>query len=111
MSSVRHDAIIVSICGDLQHSSIETAHEVATRMCANVSPIVGSTINGYHSFLVAPDGSKEGWPESREGDQGRAEFVHWLDAQQYEDGSSPYDWVEVRFADDGPASIVAESSQ
>lgn len=102
----RHDAIIVTCCDDV--ANIEEAHRVAVEICANVSPLTGSMINGYRSFLVAPDGSKEGWAESDQGDGERAKFIEWLESQRYEDGSSPYDWVEVRFANDGPAKIVAE---
>lgn len=65
-----------------------------------VSPILTSPVNGVRSFFVAPDGSKEGWDTSDIGDARRAEFVRWLEAQRYEDCSSPLNWVEVQYGDD-----------
>lgn len=34
-------------------------------------------INGLRSFLIVPDGSKEGWEESREGDNRRELWKIW----------------------------------
>lgn len=65
-----------------------------------VSPMVGPTINSTYSFLIAWDGSKEGWEPSDHGDAARAEFVAWLRDQAYEDGSSPLDWVEIQYGGD-----------
>jgi hypothetical protein len=47
-----------------------------------------------------PDGSKEGWDTSDEGDNARDEMVQWLRAQAYNDGSSPFSWVEVQYGDE-----------
>jgi hypothetical protein len=67
-------------------------------------------INGYWSFAVFPDGSKEGWEASTEGDTGRAAFIAWLDAQRYSDGSSPFNWVEVQYGDDEEITEVTAHS-
>lgn len=59
------------------------------------------TVNGYQTFVMFPDGSKGGWPESETGDLLRDEFVERLAKDDYEDGSSPWDWVEVGFGECG----------
>ncbi len=43
---------------------------------------VFADINGYLSFFVAPDGSKEGWSESQNGDEAREKLTLWLDAEK-----------------------------
>lgn len=52
------------------------------------------------SFLVAPDGSKEGWDESELGNERRRVFKNYLRKQVYEDGSSWLRWCEVQYGDD-----------
>jgi len=70
-----------------------------------VSEIVGPTANNTCSFFVAPDGSKEGWASSDEGDINRHLFIDYLRAvADYSrsgrgDGPCPLDWVEVRFGE------------
>jgi hypothetical protein len=78
---------------------------------SQISYMVKSRVNGYTSFLVSPDGSKEGWAESEEGDNRRATFIEWLRSKRYEDGSSPYSWAEVLYGDDDQqAAIVAHDA-
>lgn len=78
------------------------AHDIFGRheMSGLVSEIVNGVTNNERSFFVAWDGSKEGWEQSDEGDEARAEFVAWLRAQAYGDGSSPIDWVELQYGGD-----------
>ena len=108
MGYIRHHAIVVT---DHSHGEfIEAARDAATRFGLSVSDIVMSPNNRYRSFLVAPDGSKEGWEESDKADTARASLISWLEDQRYDDGSSPLDWVEVRFGgDDRGASIISHT--
>jgi hypothetical protein len=86
---------------------IAKAHKKASSIFPHVSKPVPHIVNGGASFLVPPDGSKEGWQESADGDARRAEFVEWLEKQRYDDGSTSLRWVEVMYADDEHrASIV-----
>ena len=104
MGYIRDHAIVVK-CDYGDH--IEKAHAEAVRIFApdiengGVAPtaITPEAVNGSRSFLVPPDGSKEGWPESDAGDARRAEFIAYLNGTKYEDGSSPLKWVEVRVSD------------
>jgi hypothetical protein len=65
-----------------------------------VTPIMTSPVNHYYTFFVPPDGSKEGWNDSYDGDENRAAFIKWLDQQRYEDGSTSLNWAEVQYGDD-----------
>ena len=109
MGYMVHHAIVVT---DRAYEDwIVTAHDVARRLFGEqVSEIVASPINGYRSFFIAPDGSKEGWPESDEGDIRRAAFREWLHACEYDDHSSPLVWVEVQYGDDDMETRVIDDS-
>ena len=104
MGYIAHRTIIVTsfdITWD-EPKLAETARKKAIEIFGEglVSDMVDSVINGYKSFFVAPDGSKEGWPESDEGDVKREEFKKWLREQAYDDGSNHYDWAEFRYGGD-----------
>jgi hypothetical protein len=112
MGYMRAHAIIVD---SWSHELIAAAHAEALRifqgasdnLIAPVTDLTPPNCNGYRSFMVAPDGSKEGWSISDRGDKARAEFKGWLRSKTYEDGSTSLRWVEVMFADDdGGAAII-----
>jgi hypothetical protein len=65
-----------------------------------VSDTVPALINSYSSFLVAPDGSKEGWVLSDLLDGVREKIKAILDEYKYKDNSTPVDWVEISFGED-----------
>lgn len=104
MGYMRHHSIIVT---SRDADSAASAHAEACRTFAVVSPLLLSEVNGYHSFFVPPDGSKEGWPDSDAGDARRSRFIAWLAA------SVGYlDWAEVQYGDEeGQTRIVADSDE
>ncbi len=114
MGYMRYHAIVVSASyptdDDQQHWA-EVAHDEAVRLGLNPSPIMFASVNDVRSFFCPPDGSKEGWPESDNGDESRNAFVLWLKAQEYEDGSSPVKWIEVQYGDDGGEQRATRYSQ
>lgn len=83
--------------------SAEDAHEAAIKIAqklgaCEVTNLTAESVNGYRSFMIAPDGSKAGWSDSAAGDQTRAEMVAWL----REHGRSGwFSWAVVRFGDEG----------
>jgi hypothetical protein len=97
MGYMRHHAIIGT---SFDVELLNQAHDKAAELGMSVTPIIGGATNGYYTFLVGPDGSKEGWRESDRGDAQRADFVLWLDAQRHKDDSSNLDWAEVQYGDD-----------
>lgn len=97
MGYMRHHAIIVS---SFMNERTQAAHAKAVELGMSVTNITPEVVNGYTSFLIGPDGSKEGWGASAEGDSQRAAMIEYLDAQRYDDDSSLLDWVVVQYGDD-----------
>jgi len=68
-----------------------------------VSPMMGPYTNCHVSFFIPPDGSKEGWDESKEGDARRSEFKDFIRK------SKLYcNWAEVVFGDDEQQNEVID---
>jgi len=103
---MQHHAIIVSNnWGDW----LDNAHQKAGELCEElVTPISPYTGDGYRSFAILPDGSKEGWDTSDKFEERRSLFLDYLRSLRYEDGSSPLDWVLVQFGDDELETKVLE---
>lgn len=99
MGYIRHNAIVVT--GDAYpdaDNKFKRVYEKAQYLFDNlVSNIIYSPINGYQSFFIAPDGSKEGWDLSDEYDQKRKEFADFIDSLAYDDGSNSIDFVDVGY--------------
>lgn len=73
MGYFAHDALIVTSFWD---DDIEAARDAAVdEFGEQVTPITPAAVNGYRSFLVPPDGSKEGWEASRDGDEKRDRLI------------------------------------
>lgn len=104
MGYMRRHAIVVT--GDALEESkdILAAHSKATEIFPWVSPVSPPATNGERSFFVPPDGSKEGWEESRKGDERRAKFLRWLRE------AGCVHWVEVCYAEDEPNTRVTRAS-
>jgi hypothetical protein len=104
MGYIRHDAIVVT---SWDEKLIAKAHEFAEKVGNNVTNIVGPLTNGYCTFTIVPDGSKEGWDTSYEGDESRERFLAWAEEQRYEDNSSSLSWVHISYgSDDWKAEVV-----
>lgn len=114
-----HHALIVS---SWNVEAMEKAHQVVAGILrdyvaahggpdiadasALLTPLAPYIVNGGASFAVLPDGSKEGWGDSDNGDSARDRIAEWLDAQAYDDGSNVYDWVELSFPGDDSRDAV-----
>lgn len=96
MGYIRHHAIVVT---STDESRIHAAHAKALELQMSVTSVAGPVVNGHLSFLVGPDGSKEGWEDSIDGDVRRRKYKEWLNAQRFDDDSTPYDWVEVSYGE------------
>ncbi|MCK5613130.1 hypothetical protein KAR91_65255 [Candidatus Pacearchaeota archaeon] len=97
MGYMKHHAIVVTSWND---ELLQEVHAKAMEIFDQVAPITPPVVNGYVSFLIAPDGSKEGWPDSHIGDYKRKEFIAWVDSKRYDDGDTAVEYVEVQFGDD-----------
>lgn len=95
MGTIHHHAIIVTSISECA----EEARQKAIEFGLTVTSLERSPHNAYSTFAVCPDGSKELWPESDEGDVRRANFIHWLKGQVCPDHTSMIDWVLVKFGE------------
>lgn len=93
MGHIRHDAIIVT---GWDSERVKRGRGMAELLGLPCSAVVKSHVNGYESFLIAPDGSKEGWLDSDRGDELRAKWCAWIKTQP----EIYLDWVHVRFGGD-----------
>jgi hypothetical protein len=100
--TIHHTISVTSRNADL----LREAHSFAVSTGARVSEIVPGHVNNVASFFVAPDGSKEGWNASDNGDKERAQIKDWLLAHTYSDGSTCLDWFEVEHPEDRAPRIV-----
>lgn len=107
MGIIAHHAIVVTA---LTKNDIKKAQKKAERIFGFKPEIQGPVINGYMSFFIGPDGSKEGWDASEEGNDRREGFVEWLNKQDYEDDSSPYEWVEIMYSGDLDTTKIVDSN-
>jgi hypothetical protein len=112
---IRHDMVLVSVDGyvfDRGWVRPELTAPDIDAFRASLPPefrrlLVGpvhSAINNYMHWVFLPDGSKEGWDTSEEGDRYREMFIALFADKHYPDGSSPYDVAitKVRFGGDEP---------
>lgn len=108
MGYIRHDAIVVTghAKGDAEFAAAK-AKELG--LC--VSEIVHGTTNGYVSFFIAPDGSKEGWEESEKHNVARIAWIEWAKTQGRADAIADeytpgrmrpcwFDWAHLSFGGD-----------
>lgn len=102
MGYMRHHAIIIT--GASRKNGIEELHALAVDIFgAQVSNITSSPLNNYVSFLIAPDGSKEGWEDSDKGDEQRKCFIVSLQQDNVT-------FVQVMYGDDsGHCKIINHS--
>jgi hypothetical protein len=73
MGYVRHHAIAFT---SYDEAKIKKLHEIAMSLAeSQVTPLMKSNINSYYTFFLAPDGSKEWWPDSDHGDEVREKLI------------------------------------
>lgn len=107
MGRVRHDAIVVTSCFE---DHIARARDFANSLGLQTTGITPEAVNGYRSFLIAPDGSKEGWNDSDAGDDLREKWKLWARANGEESAPRPchIEWVHVRYSDDDGGAAVED---
>ena len=94
-----HHAIVVTSWSEKRTKEAHNyARIIFAELNACVSEITPMVTNGYTSFFIAPDGSKEGWPESDACNEARDEFFKKINSL---DGF--VDAVEISFGGDEPS--------
>lgn len=93
MGTIHHHAIVVTGYDD----HIDRAHRAAKDIFPFVSEVSAPATNCYQSFFIPPDGSKEGWGESEEGDIRRSQFITKLREMH----DCYVDYIEVEYGELG----------
>jgi hypothetical protein len=101
---MRHHAIVVT---GFDPDRVDQARQEAINLHMTVSEVLRSPVNEYYSFFVAPDGSKEFWTESDDGDKAREALKRYLRAKH---PGGYLDWVEVQYGDDEKATLIMNHS-
>lgn len=104
MGHIVHHAIV---CTSFDAKVANAARKAAVAIGCSVTPLIKPAVNGEHSFLIGPDGSKSGWGDSETGDEQRDEWIAWAISQRYEDNSSPLAWVEIEYGSDDRTAKVS----
>jgi hypothetical protein len=107
MGYERHHAIVLTSWNE---AKLTEAHAKAVELGCTVSEITAEVVNGYRSFFVAPDGSKEGWDGSAEGWRRRCALIDWLRSTYARPDGQYIDWVEVQYGDDNGVTRTTRSS-
>lgn len=110
MGYMRHHAIVVTGPSKEMKKVANKAAKVADE-AFYITLVTPPSINDYSSFLVAPDGSKEGWEESEKGDNAREKIKEYLRSLAFSDGSTSFKWVEVQYGDDNHETIIIDHSE
>ncbi|MBY0424381.1 MAG: hypothetical protein K2Q22_01990 [Cytophagales bacterium] len=114
MQNIKHHAIIVT-SNDRERIELvrKKAIELYTlTMEANngkslVGPLTIGLINNFYTFLIAPDGSKEGYDTSDDGDIVREKICTYIDSLKDINNYNPISYIEVYFGTDhGTAAVV-----
>lgn len=72
-----------------------------------ISPVVPSLINNFFTFFIGPDGSKEGYDLSDDGDRIREKTIKLLELTKKALGENSVNYVEFFYGDDYlPAQIT-----
>lgn len=101
MGIVQHRAVLATTW---RKQSIDEATEWISQQPDDIRSlfvVVPAAIDDYVTILFAPDGSKVGWDESERCCAFRSAFILHLEAWAYEDGGSPWKWVEVEYGEMG----------
>lgn len=102
MGIINHNAIIVTSWHD---KSIEAAKEKIIEiwdLYEDYHPVIlDSGVNVYKTIFIPPDGSKEGWAESDDGDEKRKKFTDWIESNNNEESGIYLEVVEVSYGEYG----------
>ncbi len=125
MGTIQHDVVIATTWCQETQEKIEDY--VFNNLLVDKVVRHSARMGKYKTYILGPDGSKEGWDDSDRGDIWRFNFILFLESFTYEDGSSPVRWVEVSYGElgqklvqgnnqdrsieDEQASLISESAR
>lgn len=94
---IHHTIVVTGWHEDSMKNGYEIAVMAFKDTACTFTPIYISPVNGYMTFYILPDGSKEGWLESDKADEARGNFMESL-----RDYNGYLDAVELQYGGDEP---------
>jgi len=101
----------------LATTSDSVAMKTVTNWINSLTPLdqdlfatINGTANGTSTIVLAPCGSKKGWPQDAEAKVLRVHFTDLLVSLNYEDGSNPFSWIEVGFGEYGQKVLAGNNT-
>lgn len=113
MKNIKHHSIIITVKDFKMAEKIK--NEVAFLYKKNmeakngfelISPIIPGLINNYYSFFISPDGSKEGYDLSDDGDKIREKTIQLLNRYLSMDPTLELNYVELFYGDEDNAPQI-----
>ena len=101
MGVINNEAVIATCWNEEYVSKVKEWVETLEDRKKGLFAFIPSLINGNETIFLAPCGSKKGWPEDKELESLRDEFIRLLDSFAYEDGSNSFSYVEVGYGEYG----------
>jgi len=99
MGIFKHNAIIVTTSIGAKDEFLQTFDKAVELFGNLVTPMIRSQYNGFNTFFVTPDGSKEFWYESDEFDIKRQQLYDFVESFRYEDGSTSIVIIDVGYGE------------
>ena len=96
MGIMHHHAVIATTCFDNKADELQVWIDSLDPKERALFGCGSGWVNRQRTFVLMPDGSKEGWADSDRGDQLRAKFIARL-----QDDHHTWEWVEVAFGELG----------
>jgi len=97
MGVINHGAVIATTCLDDAADTLRAWIAGLTERDRSLFSEQRGWTNGYRTFFLGPDGSKEGWADSELGDSLRREFIEQL--------GDRFEWIEVSYGEFGQGVV------
>lgn len=101
MGVENNECVIATTWSDDAMSKVKEWVETLDEQEQSLFVFVPSIVNANVTLLLAPTGSKKGWDIDRQGESLRDKLIELLNSFDYEDGSNPFDWVEIGYGEFG----------
>lgn len=101
MGVENNECVIATTWNDGAMSEVKERVLTLSKEEQSLFAFVPSIVNSKETLLLAPTGSKKGWSTDKEGEALRNKLISWMTEFEYDDGSSPFDWVEVSYGEFG----------
>jgi len=108
LKNIKHHTIVITSNDKVQLDSLRNKviniykeKMEAKKGAQIISPIIESLINSFSTFYVVPDGSKEGYDASDDGDIVRESIVDLINSFDQAGKENIFRFVEIAYGEDG----------